>query len=357
MHPDFLIIGAGALGLSTALELLAQGARVRVLDRGRAGGESTWAGAGILSPLLPWDYGPAVNWLAAYSADLFPEWCKSLQAVSGVDPEFRRCGMVVLPPVDADRARAWCTANGWPCDWREGADGRLAGIDAPYLWLPQVAQVRNPRLIGALRGAFLARGGELDEETEVDGLEFHHGRLTAVGTRRGRYACAACIVAAGAYSGRIPGLEDLAGRVFPVRGQMLLYKFPADPLGCIVYRDGHYLVPRADGHLLVGSTQEHAGFDKSVTHAAWLELKSFAEAILPGLSAMRPTRQWSGLRPGSPENVPLICRHPGYENLFLNTGHFRYGVTMAPGSARILLSLLTGTSSPLPLDAYAYPQG
>lgn len=357
MHPDFLIIGAGALGLSTALELLGLGARVLVLDQGKAGSESTWAGAGILSPLLPWDYGPAVNRLATYSAGLFPAWCESLRADSGVDPEYRSCGMAVLPPVDSARALAWCLDNDLPCDLREAASDRVGCVDTPYLWLPNVAQVRNPRLIAALRGAFLARGGELMEESRIIDLVFRDHRVTGARTERESYSCAACVVAAGAYSALIPGLESIASRVYPVRGQMLLYKFSSDPLGRIVYRDGHYLVPRTDGHLLVGSTQENAGFDKSVTGGARQELRSFAATILPALSAMDPIRHWSGLRPGSPDNIPLICRHPIYQNLFINTGHFRYGVTLAPGSAKALMSMLTPSPSPIALDAYAFPQG
>lgn len=355
LQPDFLIIGAGAVGLSTALELSARGASVTVMDQGKAGGESTWAGAGILSPLLPWQYGDAVNRLATYSLDLFPAWIDGLRALSGVDPEFRRSGMLVLSPGEDDAAMAWCRQHAWPCA-RLRSDAFLPDCPGqPAFWLPDVAQVRNPRLIRALRGALGVRGVVLQEGIRVQGLDVVSGRVASVVTDQGRVACGACIVAAGAASARIPGLEFLAERVFPVRGQMLLYKLPAGTLAPVVYHAGHYLVPRSDGHLLVGSTLEQTGFDKSTTPAARTELKDFAERLLPVLRDMEPIGHWSGLRPGSPDNIPLVCRSADHDNLYFNTGHFRYGVTMAPGAASLLAAIIAGEAVAIPPDAYADP--
>jgi glycine oxidase len=354
VHPDFIIIGAGAVGLSSALELAGRGASVVVIDQGAAGSESTWAGAGILSPLLPWSYEDPVNRLATYSLGLFPDWCDSLRALSGVDPEFLRSGMLILSPGASDFAVEWCRQQGWPCFLRQSdaflpnARGRTA------LWLPGVAQVRNPRLIRALRGALGPRGIVLMEGVRALGLDTEAGWVSGVLTDQGRMACGACIVAAGAATARVPGLEFLAERVFPVRGQMLLYKLPPGSLAPVVYEDGHYLVPRVDGHLLVGSTLERVGFDKSVTLQARDELQTFAEALLPELQGMQPIGHWSGLRPGSPDNVPLICRAPGHDNLYLNTGHYRYGVTMAPGAAKLLASLIYREAPPIPAGVYDY---
>jgi len=354
VHPDFLIIGAGAVGLSSALELAKRGASVVVMDQGTAGCESTWAGAGILSPLPPWAYDDPVSRLATYSLGAFPEWCASLRAASGVEPEFRRTGMLVLSPGTIDPAVAWCQRHGWPC-FPSPSQAFLPNVPGrPALWLPDVAQVRNPRLIRALRGALGARGIVLMEGTRVLGLDAVMGRVSGVATDQGRVACGACIVAAGAASARIPGLEFLAKRVFPVRGQMLLYKLPPGTLAPVVYEQGHYLVPRVDGHLLVGSTLERVGFDKSVTPRARDELRTFAEALLPELKGMQPIGHWSGLRPGSPDNVPLICRAPGHDNLYLNTGHYRYGVTMAPGAAKLLASLVFGEVPSIPTGPYEY---
>lgn len=350
LHPDFLVIGAGALGLATALELAARGARVSVLDQGAAGGESTWAGGGILSPLTPWDYGEEVNALSEYSRALFADWCAALRERSGVDPEYRTTGMLVLPPFDEQAARDWCERHGWRVALRPARDF-LRAVPTAALWLPEVAQARNPRLARALRGAALANGVELLEHERVTGLGVRAGLVTHVDSTRGRHAAAAFIVAAGAWSGVLPGLEALRCRIEPVRGQMLLFKPPMGSLETVIYCDGRYLIPRADGHLLVGSTLERVGFDKGVTESARADLHAFAARLLPILRGARPLRHWSGLRPGSPGNLPAIGRHPGYDNLYVNSGHFRYGVTLAPGSARLLASLIhaeTPAISPAP---------
>jgi len=350
--PDFLIIGAGAVGLASALELARRGARVTLLDRSRAGAESTWAGGGILSPLLPWQYGEAVNALSEYSRALFPDWIARQQTLSGLDAEYRASGMLVLPPFDLAEAAAWCARHAWRCEARSSGEF-LATTAEEALWLPDVAQVRNPRLIHVLRGAAIASGVRIVESTEVTGWVAEHGRISRVNTTQGDFSAAGVVVAAGAWTGTLPGLEAFATQIFPVRGQMLLFKLPPDSLTTIVLQNGCYLIPRQDGHVLAGSTLELSGFDKSTTDSARQALLAFAAGILPALSERVLVKHWSGLRPGSPENVPIIAPHPGFSNLFINSGHFRYGVTMAPGSARLLADLIEGKQTAISVAPYA----
>lgn len=352
MHPDFIVVGGGVVGLATAVELATRGASVRLIERGGLARESTWAGGGILSPLLPWQYGSALNALSEYSRGLFADWCARLAALSGVDPQYRRDGMLVLPDFDQDAALAWCARSGWRAHACRASDVLPVAGDRPALWLPDVAQARNPRLARALIGAARALGVELRAHTEVVGVDVVTTRVRRLLTGAGRMSAQAYVVAAGAWSGRLPGLAVLQGRVEPVRGQMLLYHLPPGTLRCIVYRDGRYLVPRADGHILAGSTLERVGFDTSTTPEARATLHAFAAAILPELAPFQPLRHWSGLRPGSLDNVPLIGRHPEVENLYVNTGHFRYGLTLAPGSARLLVSRMVAEPSPIPDAAY-----
>ncbi|HQT26544.1 MAG TPA: FAD-dependent oxidoreductase, partial [Burkholderiales bacterium] len=125
--------------------------------------------------------------------------------------------------------------------------------------------------------------------------------------------------------------------IYPVKGQMLLFESPG-LLDTILFRDGIYLIPRKDGHILAGSTLENAGFDKTVTAERFLHEK--ASEMLPALRSFSPVKKWAGLRPGSPGNIPFICRHPKFDNLYINSGHFRYGVTMSPASAKLLASLI-----------------
>ena len=351
MFSDILIIGAGASGLSSAIEFAQRGLRVTILERGRAGGESTWAGGGILSPLLPWFYDGRVNRLSEYSRALIPEWIERLQAWSGEDAELLPSGMLVLPPFDLTTAANWCEVHAWPWALRPCRDV-LPESAEEGLWLPSVSQVRNPALIRVMRAAAAALGVRLVEEAEVRGMQVVGQRVTGVSTSQGIFTADSVVLTAGAWSGGLPGIDALARRIFPVRGQMLLFKVEPGTLRSIVFKDGRYLIPRRDGHVLAGSTLEDVGFDKTTTDAARDEILTFAGGLLPSLNISTLAMHWSGLRPGSPENIPTVGRYPGLDNLFLNTGHFRYGVTMAPGSAKLLTSILLG--EPTPIDPVPY---
>ena len=145
---------------------------------------------------------------------------------------------------------------------------------------------------------------------------------------------------AGAWSKVLLGEHALQADIKPIRGQMLLFKFDAPPLPHIVLQKDMYLIPRRDGHLLVGSTREDVGFDKSTTDEARAMLLQRAIALLPALRDMPVIQHWAGLRPGSPGNIPTIGRHPHLPNLYINSGHFRYGVTMSPASVEVLLNTI-----------------
>ena len=345
MKPDFIVIGAGIIGLATAQRLLAQGAAVTVLERGVAGQESSWAGGGILSPLCPWDYPDEVTRLTTCGAALFPAWAQALHGATGIDSEYEVSGMLVLPPFDGQAARQWCAAHGVAVNSaEEGA-----------LFLPDVAQVRNPRLLRALRQQVAALGGRMVEQCSVRELVAVNGRVQALATSGGVFSAENYIVTAGAWSKEVLGQYALQLDIKPVRGQMLLFKFAAPPLRHIVVQGGLYLIPRRDGHLLVGSTLEEVGFDKHTTITAHDDLYQRAQRLLPQLCDMPLVRHWAGLRPASPRNIPTIARHPQLDNLYLNSGHFRYGVTMAPASVEILLNELAG--APQPFDVAPYQAG
>ncbi|MEQ1667945.1 MAG: FAD-dependent oxidoreductase [Sulfuriferula sp.] len=157
MNSSVLIIGGGIIGLATAFRLAGDGARVTVVERGVCGGESSWAGGGILSPLMPWQYAAEVNALCNAGIARYADWVAEIHALSDIDPEYWTSGMRVLPPFDGAAAQVWCTAHGWRCE----------EVDEGALWLPDVAQVRNPRLIKSLRAAVLTRGVKLLEHTEI----------------------------------------------------------------------------------------------------------------------------------------------------------------------------------------------
>jgi glycine oxidase len=331
MKPSITIIGAGAVGCLSALTFAKEGWHVTLVDKGVLGGEASWAGGGILFPLLPWDYLESVNQLALAGAALYPALCEELRDSTGVDPELQICGMRILPSYDYSVALPWSTAH-----------GVKAEVDGEDLWLPSVSQVRNPRLMKALRTRLDALSVTLCEHTELLLVPSEGGRINDWGSRDGRtFSSDVYVMTAGAWSRELMGEHAQSVPVKPMRGQMLLYRLPSGTLPTILFQDDFYLIPRLDGHILAGSTVEDVGFDKSTTQQAGESLAAKAHKLLPQLTDAPLIQHWSGLRPGSPDNIPVIGLHPAFDNLYLNTGHFRYGVTMAPSSAKLLYEQVT----------------
>ena len=339
-------------GLSAALALLQRGYAVTLLDRGNVGGESSWAGGGILSPLLPWDYAEPVFTLALRSMAAYPDWIKTVEANSQLSAEYWPCGMKVLGSGGNEMSLDWCRVH-----------GLNAALTLEDLWLPDIAQVRNPRLIEALRVAVLKLGGTIHTGCAITAVTTAGARLSGMHTSVGTFTADQYVLATGAWSGMaLPELGSVAAQlgllgspnIRPVRGQMLLFKLEPGALNTIVYRDGLYLIPRRDGHVLAGSTLEDVGFDKSTDIPTRDRLHAEAAELLPVLDTMQPIQHWAGLRPGSPDNIPIIDRHPDFENVFINTGHYRYGVTMAPASAELLTDIMLGNTPALDPAPYSW---
>jgi glycine oxidase len=353
MQTDFLIVGGGAVGLASARILLRAGYRVTLVERGEVGREASWAGGGILSPLCPWDYREPVTRLALRGMEMFGEAAAALHAATGLDPEYQRSGMLVLPPFQSGLAGQWCAQHRFVLQQVNLADYHPSMRGAGLL-LPDVAQVRNPRLMQALRKHVETLGGTILEHREVQKFENAGERVVALHTPQGRLTADAYIVAAGAWSGKLLGEHALNIDIRPIRGQILLLKFDAPPFRNILLRENLYLIPRRDGHVLVGSTLEDAGFDKSITAAARDDLLDRVRELFPEWRDCEPVRQWAGFRPGSPDNIPTIGRHPELANLYVNSGHFRYGVTMAFASAELLLNEIEGKPQPFGVEEYRW---
>jgi glycine oxidase len=193
----------------------------------------------------------------------------------------------------------------------------------------------------------------VEEPVEVLSLREQNGRVTGVRTVSGEIAADCVIVAAGAWSKRLLGPFGKCLELEPVRGQMLLYSGEPGMLRHILLRDEYYLVPRRDGQILAGSTVERVGFDVATTTAGRAELRAAAESLVPSLRDLPIVGHWAGLRPGSPDGVPVIGPHPDIEGLYLNTGHYRNGVLLAPGSARLLADLILGREPIVPPESFS----
>ncbi len=341
---DFVVIGGGVIGLMLARQLLQGGARVTVLEAGQCGREASWAGGGIVSPLYPWRYSPAVTALASQAQRLFPALCSELLAETGIDPEHQQTGLLMLDAPDAGDALAWAQQQGVPmvrqeADQLASREPQLAVGFASGLWMPQVANVRNPRLLQALLASLRQHPHcRLREFAPVLAVGDGHADLAA----GERVTAGQVVVCSGAWSGELLAASGVALPVLPVLGQMLLYRLSPGWLTTMVLHEGRYAIPRRDGHVLVGSTLEQRGFDKTITDEARGALQAAAEAMLPGLRGVAPLRQWAGLRPGAPEGVPFMGRVPGHERLWVCAGHFRNGLVLSPASAQLLADMLLG---------------
>jgi glycine oxidase len=346
MAKSVIVVGGGIMGCLTALALVERGCQVTIVERNviaaQTSGESSWAGAGILFPLLPWMYKDAVNQLAMAGAGLYPALCQRLLDETGIDPEYTQSGLHILPSFDEAAAIDWC--KNYQIPFEKNSNG---------LFLPTIAQVRPPNLLQALRQILIQSGVKLIENTLLEPLK-NVNYIDGWRTNSGALLEAdAYVVTSGAWSFDL--LKETAAElnIKPMRGQILLYENVSELPENIIYSNGFYLVSRRDGLLLAGSTLEDVGFDTRTTDDVKQDLKTKAESILPSLKHAAIRKHWSGLRPGTPDNLPTIAVHPSIKNLYLNTGHFRYGLTMAPASAALATALILGETPKIDAMPYA----
>jgi len=209
--------------------------------------------------------------------------------------------------------------------------------------------VRNPRHVKALAAACRQRGVEIVEDAEQMTLTADSDNVTASMPTRRFHADRICVTA-GSWTSSLLQPLNVTLPVKPVRGQIAQLRVSELPFSCVIEQGRRYLVPRPDGLILVGSTEEHVGFDKRNTTEGVSGLLKFAESLVPELAHAEVLRCWAGLRPGSPDELPFLGRVPEFENLFIGAGHFRSGVQMSPGTAIVLSNLLTDQQPPISLD-------
>ncbi len=354
---DFIIIGGGVIGLLTAYELNRAGAKVTVLERTSIGTESSWAGGGILSPLYPWRYPEPVTALAHWSQQHYASFCQALFDETGIDPEWTQNGLLILDNDEQEMALKWAGHHNARL---EKLHTNKISLCEPQtkplnsaLWMPDVAQVRNPRLLQSLKAHLLRNNVTLKEHCDVKELLVTHGSITGVRIKNEKIKANNVIIAGGAWSAELLKPLGTALKVNPVRGQMLLFKTPPKFISRIVMHQGHYVIPRRDGHTLVGSTVEHVGFEKETTQQARDELHKAALNIIPALSNYAIKMHWAGLRPGSPDDIPFIGQHPTTQGLYINAGHYRNGVVLGPASAHLLADIVLKRTPIVRFEPYA----
>lgn len=361
-EPPVVIVGGGVIGLSIAYALACEGVRSTVLDRREPGREASWAGAGILAPRAATPGSDPAARLRDLSVRRHAEWAAALRQETGIDNGYRRSGGLDVAWTEAEAAALDATAATWHAEGIacQRLDSRQAAAIEPGLnpairaaWhLPDRAQIRNPRHLRALILACQNRGVRIAAGEPAEGFERSGDRVIAVRTPQGPRPCDQLVVAAGAWSGGLLGGLGIDVPTPPIKGQLVLLRTGATGPRRIVEWGRNYLVPRDDGRVLAGATEDAAGFDTRPTPADAHRLIDLAVRLFPPLAAAEVERTWAGLRPGSRDGRPLIGPAPGYSNVLIATGHRRAGLQLSTGTAAVAAAWLLGRLPPVDLDAF-----
>jgi len=342
---SIIIIGGGIIGLFSAYELHRAGQQVTLIDRQSFGQESSWAGGGIISPLYPWRYPDAITRLAALSQQLYPETLAPMQQRTGLDPEFLQNGMLVLGNYDREQPESWSQQHKIHMQAVDTAQVRalapeLAQSEQSGWWLPDIHQVRNPRLVALLKAYLQTTDITLLEHEAVTDIDIQHNRINSIRTTSSTLQADQFVIAGGAWSSQLVEKTGADCGIRPIKGQMLLLKGRSDCVKRITLSEDRYIIPRKDGHVLVGSTTEDVGFNKDTSEQVRQQLLDYAVRTIPELGTFSLQQHWSGLRPGSDNGIPKIGQHSHVENLYINSGHYRNGLVLAPASARLLSEIM-----------------
>ncbi|HWZ81398.1 MAG TPA: FAD-dependent oxidoreductase [Terriglobales bacterium] len=343
---DAIIVGAGIIGLSLAIELRKRGLQVLILDRGEPGREASWAAGGMLvgseSETLP-----ALQSLAAASARMYPEFVHELRDESGLKIDLRSDGTLLWESDAHARRPAWHPLPAPLPDLEPNLPA--AALETEPLFLRE--QCVDPRdLVTAAVKAARHRGVDFSSGDQVISIDIDGGRVTGIHTNKTSFSSGTVINCAGAWAGQI-GPHAFPTR--PVKGQMLCVVMPEKNfLRHVIRTPDVYLIPRSNGRLLIGATVEESGFDKQTVPETIQKLRSEALKLMPRLSEARILEAWAGLRPGTPDKLPILGTTPtmGY---FVATGHFRDGILLAPITAKVMANVVTGSTPILDLSAFS----
>ena len=334
---DVIIIGGGIIGLSLSVALRKRGASVLVVERGEPGREASHAAGGMLvdSPL---ETPPPLQSLATASARMYPEFAHEVQLESGMTVDLRDFGTFVFPPPEhVHEHPGFTAANVLPAALRE-LEPALANNTQPAFYSKERSV--DPRALSSTAAkAAKKRNVDFSSGDAVISVDISGERATGVTTVKTSFLSSKVVNCAGCWSGQISPTR-LPTR--PVKGQMLcLVMHPRNLLKHVIRTPDVYLIPRSDGRLLVGATVEEAGFDKRTDPPTIQRLHRAALQLVPKLADAKILEDWAGLRPGTPDNLPILgaTEIPGY---YVATGHFRDGILLAPITAKVMSDVIEG---------------
>jgi glycine oxidase len=359
---DVVVVGGGVMGSTSALGLARRGASVLVLEKSVPGAEASSAAAGILGAQIE-SHGPGRETdLCLASRALYPSFVAGLREATGLDVGYRQAGTLRLGRAGQlaglGATAAWQRGAGLPVEelgparTAELVEGLGEGFEGG-VWFPEDGQLDPPSLLRALQVAAIGAGVSYRSGSQVRRVVVEDERATGVLLDDGtRVHAGRVVLAAGSWSTLVEGVPLEPGAVKPARGQIVELQLRAPTFSCVIFGPGAYLVPRADGRVLVGSTLEFVGYHKDVTAGAVRDLLAAATAILPALGAASVSRMWSNFRPFAAAGAPLIGPS-GLRGLVLATGHHRNGILLAPVTGEIVAAACEGRTYEVPRRGWA----
>lgn len=343
---DVVVVGGGIVGCACAYELAKAGARVTLLEYGKTGMQATNAAAGMLAPMLEADpNGPMLELGSRALAD-YPALAAELQAQCGFDVELRLHGVLRVARTEAEHTElisrfARERELGLPLEWLDAAachelEPRLSDRVTAGHFSPAEGAVSNQLLTLALERAAIAHGADIRQRTPVTGFSTRAGRVVAVRSRDATFECDAVVIAAGTRSPQIARkLRELLP-VRPIRGQMIALGGMSTPIRHIVGGADGYLIPRANGIVFAGATVEDVGFRHRTTKSGLRAMRAMAIGLVPQLAAAKVHFDWAGLRPGTPDDLPIVGPLPSHLNVIAATGHYRSGILLGPITGKLV---------------------
>jgi glycine oxidase len=365
--PDVLVVGGGVIGCAIAYAAASAGLLVTLIEGERLGAGASGAAAGLLAPQVEAHQPDDFFAFGLAGRMEHTRLAPRLLEEAGLDVEFRQTGILRLAleereAVDLRGRAVWQHDQGLTAEWLDpfqvgqrepafaGAAGRrLVGA----LWLPEEGQVRSPRLVQALAIAAIRRGATFREGLPAVALQGAGDRIVAVHTPTGPLPAGAVVLAAGAWSGALARTIGIHLPIEPIKGQIIALGSLMRAPRHILWSGECYVAPKADGQVIVGATEERAGFDRRPTLSGMLQLALGATNLLPELGRLTVETQWGGLRPAVPDRLPVIGWAPGYRNLMLATAHYRNGVLLGPLTGKLVTELLLQQEPGWDLSPYA----
>ncbi|MEJ8546353.1 glycine oxidase ThiO [Brevibacillus borstelensis] len=355
---DFLLVGGGIIGLGLAYELSRRGMTVTVVEQGEWGGQASSAAAGMLAPLKEFSQpGPMLE-LGMKSLELYPDWVEQLEAITGIDVQACKSGLLTVAlteeeaiPLQEKYKRQ--KASGYAVQWMTGQEMRrveplLTEEAKAGIYSPEEGHINNRMLLNALVAACRRLGATLVSGSVVTKMAIEGSQVVGVETTTGPLRAAHTVIASGAWAGIMVDWLGFSVPVRPVRGQVASVSSSGIPLRTVIFGTSGYITPKLDGKIVLGATEDDAGFQRHVTLSGLSRVLDGVMPYVPALHSAAFQQAWAGLRPATADSMPLLGPVPGWQGVSIAGGHFRNGILLSPVTAKVMADYLeSGREEPL----------